>query len=76
MVGGIPLHPAGNIVSEVIRQTTDDAYDRGQVTGGQAADVKHDVILHHLGPAAGHLRAWRWPAIRLGRFTGRVRRAR
>jgi len=48
MFGGMPLYPTGNIVSEVIRQTTDDARDRGQVSGGQAADVKHNVILQHL----------------------------
>jgi hypothetical protein len=39
MAGGIPLHPAGNVVSEVIPQTTDDARDRGQISGSQAADV-------------------------------------
>jgi len=81
MVGGIPLHPAGNIVSEVIGQTTDDARDRGQVTGGQAADIKHNVILHHLGPAArppvaatvvaSHVgvQAYEWFGLRDGRTT-------
>src|SRR4029077_4900000 len=81
MVGGIPLHPAGNIVSEVIGQTTDDARDRGQVTGGQAADIKHNVILHHLGPAARppvaatvvasdvYVQAYEWFGPRAGRPT-------
>jgi hypothetical protein len=53
MARGIPLNLAGDIASEVVRQATDDAGDRGQVTGGQTADGEHDIIVRLLNPAGG-----------------------
>jgi hypothetical protein len=51
MIHGIPRYLAGDIAGEVVPQATDDARDRRDVCGGQAADGKHDIIVQPLNAA-------------------------
>jgi hypothetical protein len=44
VAGGVPLNLRGNVFAEVVRQTSDDGRDGGEVIGRLATDGQHCII--------------------------------